>query len=281
MHRQRENYFLASSCAEKAERAVLLEDEEDRLDLAQRNAEEMRARALKSSEDYFSAVAQEKQHWGDCEEYRQFCINSLRESEESRVEFIKKLFLTHVKLEKRVLTQKTESLREPVSSVQLIDSRQEAKNFVEEVLDLRQVNREEWVDYEMWKRRCRANGQDPFLVSEDCWISSKVPYVPMDRTLACIRTVVYGLLPSRNRSFCEVLFDKNGIEVEDKDLAQLDLILDDPATWPEFFETVEYRKFALVTETSKIQALAKTLYNLRGRFSFIVRMQRRQGLFKP
>lgn len=261
MHRKRENYLLASTRAEKAEKAVLLEDEEDRLDLAQKNAEEMRAQALKSSEDYFTSVAQEKQFWGDCEEYRHFCINSLRESEESRVEFIKKLLLTHFKQEKKLLTQKTDSLKDPIFNIQQINSSQEAKNFVEHNLDFQQVNREEWIDYEMWKKNCKLNGQDP-LANEELWISNKIPYVPMDGHLACIRTVVYGLLPPRNRSFCEVVFNKNGIEVEEKDLVQLELILEDLNTWPQFFEAVEYRKFALVHETSKIGALGRVFWKV-------------------
>lgn len=261
MQQLREKYFTASTRAEKAEKAILLEDEELRQDLAQRNAEEMRLIATKASEDYFASVAQEKQAWGDCEEYRQFCIYSLRESEESRVEFVKKILQTHFKLEKKILTEKTDLLKDPISNIDKIVSGHEAKIFVEQFLDLRQVNREEWIDYDIWKKRCKENGQDP-LLSENAWISFKVPYLPLDENLKCIRTVVYGLLPSRSKSFAEVVVEKNWIEVEERDLVQLEGILEDANYWDEFFQTVEFRKFAVVKDTESIAKIGRIFWKI-------------------
>lgn len=261
MHQLREKYFTASARAEKAEKAVLLEDEESRQDLAQKNAEEMRQLATKASEDYFASVAQEKQAWGDCEEYRQFCIYSLRESEESRVEFVKKILQTHFKLEKKMLAEKTDLLKEPISNIDKIVSGHEAKVFVEQVLDLRQVNREEWIDYDIWKKKCKEEGIDP-LYSEHAWISYKVPYLPLDENFTCIRTVVYGLLASRSKSFAEVLLDKNGIEVEERDLVKLEAILEDVANWDEFFQAVEFRKFAIVKDFESIGKIGRIFWKV-------------------
>ena len=82
-----------------------IEDELDRAELAKKNAEEMRNAAVRSSENYLTSLAEEKQVWGDCEEYRKFCINTLKDSEESRIQFVKKMLEKHLQLECKLNSQ--------------------------------------------------------------------------------------------------------------------------------------------------------------------------------
>jgi hypothetical protein len=251
MKRKRQNYLQASVRAEKAERVVLIEDDEDRLELAKTNASEMRNHALRASEDYFSSLAQEKQAWGDCDDYRVFCIESLKESEESRVQFIKKIFQKHLKMEKSVRNDLLVSLSNSFDTADAINPADEVKGFVTRFLNLPKVQREEWIDYDKWKMELKVNGQDP-LLSEDGWISNKVAYVPMEPYLAHIKTVIYSLIPSKHSGNPKFL-------VSEREINDLLELLSNLNTWPAFFEAIDNRKHFSCIEEKNLEDLSRLL----------------------
>lgn len=223
--------------------------------LAKKNAEEMRAAAIRASEQYLTALAEEKQAWGDCEEYRKICINNLRESEESRIEFVKKIMEKHGRLEEKGLNAEIENLKFVSAAVANIKSSKEAAEFAAMYLNIPQTSKEEWISYELWKKRNKEAGKDP-LVMDEAWISSEVPYVPMQSSLALIKTVIYYLLPIRRRDSVDIkpeMHNQSYIDyVEDKDIDALVELLGNSKTWYSFFQVLDLRKHVGMVEKSSI-----------------------------
>ena len=252
MKTKRKNYIQANCRAEKAERTVLIEDDEARLELARINASEMRNIATQANEDYFDSVAQEKQAWGDCEDNRVFCIDSLRESEESRIQFIKKIFQKYLKMEKVVRNELLLNLENSLETTEAINPPEEIKGFEERFLRVSKVDKEEWMDFDIWKKEMRDKGLDP-LLNEDGWISDKVMYVPMEPYLAHIKTVVYGLLPLKKTKV-----DKK-LVVTSQELNELLSLLENSNIWPAFFESIDIRKYYCSINEKNLQNLALLL----------------------
>ena len=252
MKTKRKNYMIANVRAEKAKRTVLIEDDEERLELAKVNASEMRIIATKANEEYFDSVAQEKQAWGDCEDDRVFCIDSLKESEESRIQFIKKIFQKYLKMEKVMRTELLVNLQNSFETTEAVNPAEEIKSFEAGFLKFAKVDKEEWMDYEKWKREMGERGEDP-LLNEDGWISDKVLYIPMEPYLAHVKTVVYGLLPSKKMN------EANLLVVTSQELNELLSLLENSNTWPAFFESIDIRKHHSSINEENLQSLATLL----------------------
>ena len=262
LYGKRDNYFCASARAEKAEQMANIEDESDRAELAKKNAEEMRNAAVRSSENYLTSLAEEKQVWGDCEEYRKFCINTLKDSEESRIQFVKKMLEKHLQLECKLNSQLLEEAKSVVNVYSAISPSREASEFQLANLNISQVSREEWTPYEIWKKQMKDSGNDP-LATTEAWISSDIPYVPMQSSLALMKTVIYYLIPVRRRESVDFRTEKGCInEIDDVAISQLVLLLNNPKFWMSFVQVIEFRKHVgLIDRVSmkKLQCLISTL----------------------
>lgn len=262
MYVKRDNFFWASARAEKAEKMLNLEDESERVELANKNAAEMKNSAIKASELYLTALAEEKQVWGDFDEIRKFCIDSLKESEESRIQFVKKMLEKHVFLEIKLKSMLLEEAKVLLSGLGSVNPSKEAGEFQANFLNIGQLAREEWTPYESWKKNMKEAGKDPLVTTEE-WISSEIPYVPMQTSLALIKTVIYYLVPVRRRESVDFRTENGCVnEIDDTSLINLVQLLSNPKYWLGFIQIIEFRKYIGMVEKENMGKLEYLLSSI-------------------
>jgi Rab-GTPase-TBC domain len=262
MNLKKEAYFVACTRAEKAELMFNIEDESERVNLAKKNAEEMKNSALKASEQYLTSLAEEKQVWSDCEESRKCCIDSLRESEESRIQFVKKILEKNAKLEFKFFNALLDDIKSLSGLYTLISPKEEASKFQVAHLNIPQIPREEWTPYDTWKKNMKNQGKAPLEV-EEAWISSNIPYTPMQSSLALIKTVVYHLIPFKQSHSGDAKTETGSIDTIDNALIdQLVDLLTYSNTWMSFIQVLELRKHLGYVEVDNLHKLEKFIHKI-------------------
>ncbi|CAG9311919.1 unnamed protein product [Blepharisma stoltei] len=261
VYKMRNEYLKAHTKQEKAEIMLNLEHEKKRMELAALNAKEMKTHAEVANENYFASLAEERKQWTEYDIVRRDISNSLKANEESRLIFIKGMIEKFAKTEQQhaqFLNKLAENVSQSLSEISIKD---DLNNFEKDCLgSLKEVPREEWITYEGWKAQMKEKGQDPLSI-EDSYISSNIPYEPMQDNVAIIKSKLYAIIPRERKKSADFYtcddspmlqaspFDDNGND-------PINEIIRSPEGRIMFCEILETRKYSAFIEPYNIVTLS-------------------------
>lgn len=187
----------------------------------------------------------------------------LKDSEESRISFIKKIFERFVKSKTSLVGSMQVSLNRLLESLNDISAKDTSMLEIECLDKFTSFPQEKWTTYDEWKSDLKRIGQDPVAL-EDGYISPGLGYTPMHKTLALIKGVIYSLFPKKDRKMSIGSSSSDSVtsstDTEDKMTSNLivsitDLLLTDEGQRI-FIETLETKKQSSVMEPQHLQSLA-------------------------
>jgi hypothetical protein len=260
----KQNYFLSSLRAEKAGQMASIEDDESRLALANKNVEVMKAQMMKASEEYLSAMAREKELWGEYEIMKKQAVRFLKELEESRVQFLRRCVEKYTLVEKKELLLLNDFV-ESISHNLTVIGAEDLPVSLEFLLQNEGLEQENWVSYDKWKKNMKSEGKNVMKFNEN-FISSETGYKPLDSSLALIKTLVYAIIPtnkgssdSHSSSKGSVLDDSTTDTLESELLCDFSMKIMDSSHWETFMDVLETRKHIGYLEPINMNNLASLI----------------------
>ena len=258
-------YFIASLRSEKASQMISIEDDEERVQLANKNFEVMKSQMIKASEDYLSAMAKEKELWGEYEITKKQAKNFLKELEESRFRFLRRSVEKYTMIEKKELLLLNDFV-ESMSSNLTIFASEDSPVSLDYLIDGEELEKENWTSYEKWKKNMKNEGKNVMKLEEN-FVSHESGYVPLDSSLALIKTLVYSIIPTRAKGTSDSqssskgsVFDDSTVETLESELFyDFSLKIMDSNYWETFMDVLETRKHVEYIEPSNMNNLASLI----------------------
>ena len=261
----KQNYFIASLRSEKAAQMASIEDEEERVQLANKNLEVMKIQMMRSSEEYLSAMAKEKELWGEYEITKKQAKNYLKELEESRLQFLRRCVEKYTMIEKKELLLLNDFV-ESMSFNLNVFANEDAPISLDYLLDGEELKKENWTSYEKWKKNMKKEGKNIMKLEEN-FISHESGYIPLDSSLALIKTLVYSIIPTHGKCCSDSQSSSKGSVLDDSTVETLEseLFYDfsvkimESNHWETFMEVLEMRKHVGYIEPINMNNLASLI----------------------
>ena len=191
-------YLTATCKAKKANKVVKLEDDPQRVALAEKNASQMKAQAEKALEVYFAAFAEEKKLYSEHETAKKLLVESCKNTEETRIDSIKELVKKFVDSKKKLCLRSLESLNNLESKISQLDTHNNVNFFEDKLLSkIEPPEKAKWVSYEEWKKELSEEDKNSF--GEKDYVVSESGYTPLENNTEMIKTVVNWMVPKRRR----------------------------------------------------------------------------------
>lgn len=258
-------YFIASLRSEKASQMISIEDDEERVQLANKNFEVMKSQMIKASEDYLSAMAKEKELWGEYEITKKQAKNFLKELEESRFRFLRRSVEKYTMIEKKELLLLNDFV-ESMSFNLSIFAAEESTVSLDYLIDGEELEKENWTSYEKWKKNMKNEGKNVLKLEEN-FVCHESGYVPLDSSLALIKTLVYSIIPTNAKGSSDSqssskgsVFDDSTVETLESELFyDFSLKIMEPNYWDTFMDVLEMRKHVGYIEPNNMNNLASLI----------------------
>lgn len=274
------SYFGACVRSEKAAKMLKIEDDDQRIALANKNYEAMKNIMIKASENYLTALGHEKELWSEYESSKRYGMDYLKDLEETRLQFLKRCFEKYYQLETKYhssLSDTNLSLEKAFS--QIIPSA-DASKFQKSLLQFTEIPRQDWVSYEQWKEMMKTKGLNP-LTGEENYILSEFNYKPIDSTIALMKHLIYSIIPNRRKMSSDssstdrsTLMETPVSEtIENESAYDFSKVLMDSEQWDNFISILESRKYIGLVESNSINTLA-------GLLSTVISLMMDEKLFK-
>ena len=259
MEKLKSKYYQASAAAERAEES---KDKEKSF----RQAQNLRANANRACELYMDSVRQVNQKWDEYDCLMPGIMESLQQSEESRIHFLKYSLEKYVKHYKRLLEESMNTLEELSVVLGNINSNIDVRVFVDACKSKNcGVVRENFVSYEEHKELKNQKQEESLREEEYEFIDEDSANQEAD--VKAVKNILNFLIPKQRNSVSSSsdseLSENNEDLPSKKDYSRVSDLLQHPDGRGLFCEVLEHKKnqTALTYEsTAQLAAFIKNMF---------------------